>query len=156
MSALSLTSERSCSARAPSRRAPRARARPGDRDAGAEREARSLPERGLPLSVAAAVRRWHTVLVRPAQSRILLGPSSTHGSGMEADHPRRSPWAAQNSIVSRRLLVPRCPATDFEQVCGAAQAALRISLSLSFPHHSPAIYRVPGVEISTRGGSVMR
>ena len=43
------------------------------------------------------------------------------------------------------------PATDFEQVCGAAQAALRISLSLSFPHHSPALYRVPGVEISTRG-----
>ena len=32
---------------------------------------------------------------------------------------------------SRRLLVPRCPATDFEQVCGAAQAALRISRVVS-------------------------
>ena len=54
-------------------------------------------------------------------------------------------------LVKALLVGPRCPATDFEQVCGAAQAALRISLSLSFPHHSPALYRVPGVEISTRG-----
>ena len=55
--------------------------------------------------------------------------------------------------LDRLKAPPRAPlpATDFEQVCGAAQAALRISLSLSFPHHSPALYRVPGVEISTRG-----
>ena len=30
-----------------------------------------------------------------------------------------------------RLVGHRCPATDFEQVCGAAQAALRISRVVS-------------------------
>ena len=64
------------------------------------------------------------------RSAIILRPSSTHGSGMKANDPRRAPWAAQNS--SRHLLVGlRCPATDFEQVCGAAQAALRISRVVS-------------------------
>ena len=49
---------------------------------------------------------------------------------MEANHPRRAPWTAKNS--SRILLVGlRCPTTDFEQVCGAAQAALRISRVVS-------------------------
>ena len=34
-------------------------------------------------------------------------------------------------LVKALLVGPRCPATDFEQVCGAAQAALRISRVVS-------------------------
>ena len=38
----------------------------------------------------------------------------------------------RNTRHSRLLLVGlRCPTTDFEQVCGAAQAALRISRVVS-------------------------
>ena len=70
--------------------------------------------------------RLHEVL----QCHPSLGPSSTHDRGTDADRPRRARWAALN--LSRLLLIGRrCPATDFEQVCGAAQAALRGYLALS-------------------------